>query len=125
MVGARPVAVRRRAGGGHRALRAPRRHPVSRRSAGVVALLGVVAYVPPLLTAPGVVAADTKQYLYLDPGRLMQTATSLWDPGSYGGWVTHQTIGSLWPLGPWYWTLQHLAQMLQGPVPRTEGPEVA
>ncbi|HKA02676.1 MAG TPA: hypothetical protein VKD67_00055, partial [Acidimicrobiales bacterium] len=28
----------------------------------------VVAYVPPLLTARGVVAADTKQYLYLDPG---------------------------------------------------------
>ena len=81
---------------------------MNRRAAGVVALLGVLAYLPPLLTAPGVVAADTKQYLYLDPGRLMDTARSLWDPSTYGGWVTHQTIGYLWPLGPWYWTMQHL-----------------
>ena len=34
-------------------------------------LLALLAYVPPLLTAPGKVAADTKQYLYLDPGRLL------------------------------------------------------
>ena len=81
---------------------------MNRRAAGVLALLGALAYLPPLLTAPGVVAADTKQYLYLDPGRLMRTATSLWDPSTYGGWVTHQTIGYLWPLGPWYWTTQHL-----------------
>ena len=81
---------------------------MNRRSAGAVAVLGALAYVPPLLTAPGVVAADTKQYLYLDPGRLMATAASLWDPSTYGGWVTHQTIGYLWPLGPWYWTMQHL-----------------
>jgi len=34
-------------------------------------LLALLAYVPPMLTAPGKVAADTKQYLYLDPGRLL------------------------------------------------------
>ncbi len=81
---------------------------MNRRAGGVVAVLAALAYIPPLLTAPGVVAADTKHYLYLDPARLMRTAVSLWDPGTFGGWVTHQTIGYLWPLGPWYWTMQHL-----------------
>ncbi len=70
--------------------------------------LALIAFVPPLLTAPGQVAADTKQYLYLNPGRLMRTATSLWDPAQFGGYVTHQTIGYLWPAGPWYWLLDRL-----------------
>src|SRR5262245_31933032 len=26
----------------------------------------------------------------------------------FGGWVTHQTIGYLWPLGPWYWVMDRL-----------------
>ncbi len=81
---------------------------MTRRGAVTVALLAAVAYVPPLLTAPGVVAADTKQYLYLEPGRLLSGASSLWDPSMFGGWVTHQTIGYLWPLGPYYWSMQEL-----------------
>ncbi len=36
--------------------------------------LAVVAYVPMLLTSPGRVVADTKSYLYLDPGRLLEHA---------------------------------------------------
>jgi arabinofuranan 3-O-arabinosyltransferase len=70
--------------------------------------LALIAFVPPLLTAPGQVAADTKQYLYLNPSQLMRTATSLWDPAQFGGYVTHQTIGYLWPAGPWYWLLDRL-----------------
>ena len=65
-------------------------------------VLAALAIVPPLVTAPGVVAADTKQYLVLDPGRLLATARSLWDPGQFGGHVTHQQIGYLWPMGPWF-----------------------
>jgi arabinofuranan 3-O-arabinosyltransferase len=81
----------------------------SKRSGRIGQLfLALVAFVPPLLTAPGQVAADTKQYLYLNPGQLMSTATSLWDPAQFGGYVTHQTIGYLWPAGPWYWMLDHL-----------------
>jgi arabinofuranan 3-O-arabinosyltransferase len=71
-------------------------------------LLAILAFVPPLLTAPGQVAADTKQYLYLNPSQLLRTATSLWDPAQFGGYVTHQTIGYLWPAGPWYWLLEKL-----------------
>ena len=75
---------------------------------GAPLALALLAYVPSLATAPGVVAADTKQYLVLDPGRLLATAASLWDPGQFGGHVTHQQIGFLWPMGPWFW-LGHAA----------------
>jgi arabinofuranan 3-O-arabinosyltransferase len=79
-----------------------------RRAWPAVGLLAALAYVPALLTARGQVPADTKHYLYLDPGRLLRGAPHLWDPGLYGGWVTHQTIGYLWPMGPFYWLLDTL-----------------
>ena len=44
------------------------------------AAFAVLAYVPFLLSSPGRVSADTKQYLYLDPGRLLARAPYLWDP---------------------------------------------
>lgn len=78
------------------------------RRGAPVGFLAALAFLPPLLTAPGVVAADTKQYLTLDPGRLMSTAASLWDPQQFGGYVTHQTVGYLWPLGPYYWVCERL-----------------
>jgi len=65
-------------------------------------LLALAAYAPLLLTAPGVVAADTKLYLYLDPWRLMSDAAYTWDIRQLGGWVPHQNVGYLWPSGPWY-----------------------
>ena len=65
-------------------------------------LLALLAYVPMLLTAPGKVAADTKQYLYLDPSRLLSRSWSMWDPNIGMGTVTHQNIGYLFPLGPFY-----------------------
>jgi arabinofuranan 3-O-arabinosyltransferase len=66
------------------------------------AALGALAYVPLLCTAPGTVAADTKQYLYLDPGRLLSRAPWMWDPNIGMGTVTHQNIGYLFPMGPYY-----------------------
>ncbi len=69
----------------------------------VLAALGVVAYLPLLLTQPGWVSADTKTYLYLDPTRVLSRAWSMWDPAYAAGGVTHQAIGFLWPMGPWYW----------------------
>src|SRR4029077_20743105 len=72
---------------------------------GVLALL---AYVPVLLTKPGKVAADTKSYLYLDPGRLLERAASMWDPNVGMGTVTHQNIGYLFPMGPYFWAVHAL-----------------
>ena len=71
-------------------------------------LLALLAYVPVLLTKPGKVVADTKSYLYLDPGRLLERAASMWDPNIGMGTVTHQNIGYLFPMGPYYWVM-HLA----------------
>ena len=70
-----------------------------------VVLLVLVSYVPLLLTRPGRVGADTKTYLYLDPARLLSRAAWMWDPNVGLGTVTHQNIGYLWPLGPYYWLM--------------------
>src|SRR5436190_23063650 len=71
-------------------------------------LLAALAYVPILLTKTGRVVADTKTYLYLDPGRLLEHAVSMWDPNIGMGTVTHQNIGYLFPMGPYYWVLHLL-----------------
>ncbi|MGH9296519.1 MAG: alpha-(1-_3)-arabinofuranosyltransferase domain-containing protein, partial [Acidimicrobiales bacterium] len=76
-----------------------RRRLVSALELGVI---GALAYLPLLLTRPGVVSSDTKQYLYLDPGRFVQQVASMWDPAFAGGMVTHQYIGYLLPQGPFY-----------------------
>lgn len=67
--------------------------------------LAAAAFGPVLRSDPGKVAADTKQYLYLDPGRLLARAAWMWDPHIGMGTVTHQNIGYLFPMGPYYWLL--------------------
>ena len=70
--------------------------------------LAAISYIPSFLTQPGKIAADTKQYLYLDPGRLIQSAISAWDPDFGAGTVTHENIGFLFPMGPYYWLVAEL-----------------
>ncbi len=70
--------------------------------------LAVLAFVPMLAAQPGVVTDDTKTYLYLDPGRYVRQAVSLWDPHVGLGTVTHENIGYLLPMGPFYWFLAEL-----------------
>ncbi len=74
----------------------------------VPAILAALAYAPMLLTRPGWVSADTKSYLTLDPGRLLSRAVSMWDPSVGAGTVTHQNIGYLFPLGPYYWVMDRV-----------------
>ncbi|MGI8754359.1 MAG: alpha-(1-_3)-arabinofuranosyltransferase domain-containing protein [Acidimicrobiales bacterium] len=78
------------------------------RAAAPSGLLALVIYVPLLLTKRGYVGADTKSYLYLDPSKMLARAASMWDPNIGMGTVTHQNIGYLWPIGPWYWAWQNL-----------------
>ena len=61
-----------------------------------------------LAAQPGVVTDDTKTYLYLDPGRYVRQAVSAWDPHVGLGTVTHQNIGYLLPMGPFYWAMAEL-----------------
>jgi arabinofuranan 3-O-arabinosyltransferase len=67
--------------------------------------LWLLTLVPMLLTSRGEVSADTKSYLTLDPGRLLSSARFMWDPSVGAGTVPHQNIGYLFPIGPYYWTL--------------------
>jgi arabinofuranan 3-O-arabinosyltransferase len=67
-----------------------------------VLVLVAITVVPLLLGADGRVNADTKQYLYLDPLGLLDRARVLWDARVGGGTVTHQAIGYLWPMGPFF-----------------------
>src|SRR2546430_2998723 len=89
---------------------APAAPPASARRRRVLgySLLAALSYIPPLLTAPGKVAADTKQYLYLDPTRLLERAPAMWDPNIGLGTVTHQNIGYLSPMGPYYWVMENV-----------------
>ncbi len=61
-----------------------------------------------LASEPGTVVDDTKTYLYLDPGRYVRQAVSLWDPNVALGTVTHENIGYLLPMGPYYWAAAEL-----------------
>ncbi len=68
----------------------------------VIALV-VLAYLPNLLSSPGRLSSDTKQYLYLDPGRFLARVPWLWDPHVAAGTVPHQQLGYLFPMGPFFW----------------------
>jgi len=67
-----------------------------------IGIPALIAYVPLLFTHPGMVGADTKTYLYLNPGKLLSEAPYLWNTQIGLGTVTHQNIGYLWPMGPFY-----------------------
>ena len=71
-------------------------------------IVALVAYLPIIASSPGRVGADTKTYLYLDPGRVLTEATTMWDADVALGTVTHQNIGYLWPMGPFYWVFDTL-----------------
>jgi arabinofuranan 3-O-arabinosyltransferase len=70
-----------------------------------LAVLATLAYLPALMSSPRRMPADTKLYLYLDPGGLLTRAASTFEAEQFAGWVPHQQIAYLWPAGPWYWLL--------------------
>ena len=79
----------------------PPRRPAAIRPVEA-AVLALCTMAPLFLGGRGLVNADTKQYLYLDPVDLLDRARSVWDSRVGGGSVTHQGIGYLWPMGPYY-----------------------
>ncbi len=103
-----PVAPDHRAPGRIGSIYDRLRSPSRLRVVADNAFLAVLAFVPMLASRPGVVSDDTKTYLYLDPGRYVRQAVSAWDPGVGLGTVTHQNIGYLLPMGPFYWAMAEL-----------------
>jgi len=79
-----------------------------RRAVLEYAVFAVLAFLPMLWSQPGKVTDDTKTYLYLDPGRYIRQAVSLWDPNVALGTVTHENIGYLFPMGPFFWVCAEL-----------------
>jgi arabinofuranan 3-O-arabinosyltransferase len=71
-----------------------------------VLVLSVLAYLPSLTASPGRMPADSKLYVYLNPGRFLADATTTFDPRQFAGWVPHQHIAYLWPTGPWFWLFE-------------------
>jgi arabinofuranan 3-O-arabinosyltransferase len=67
------------------------------------ALLAVAVFLPLLLTERGKVAADSKQLLFVDASRYLARVPWLWDSSVGLGTVTHQNIGYLFPVGPFFW----------------------
>ncbi len=77
-------------------------------TAASVVVLGLLAYVPALTAAPGRMPADSKLYVYLNPGRFLSDTVTTFDPRQFAGWVPHQHIAYLWPTGPWFWFFDQL-----------------
>ena len=65
-------------------------------------VVAAMAYAPLLAVRPGVVTPDTKTYLYLDPLRFLQQVAFMWDPTVGLGTVSHEYIGYLLPMGPFF-----------------------
>ncbi len=65
-------------------------------------MLAALAYIPMLAVAPGVITANTKPYLYLDPTKFLSQVAFLWNPTVALGTVTHEYIGYLVPMGPFF-----------------------
>lgn len=68
-----------------------------------VLALALIAAVPTFLLHAGELNADTKLYLTSNPGRLLSSAAKAWDPSQFLGYVPHQAVGYLWPMGPFFW----------------------
>lgn len=69
---------------------------------GGLATVAGLAYVPLLAVRPGVITPDTKTYLYLDPTKFLSQVAFMWNPSVGLGGVTHEYIGYLFPMGPFY-----------------------
>jgi arabinofuranan 3-O-arabinosyltransferase len=65
-------------------------------------VLAAASFGPLLAVDRTVVTSDTKTYLYLDPVRFLGQVATMWNPTVALGTVTHEYIGYLLPMGPFF-----------------------
>ena len=65
-------------------------------------IVAAIAFIPQLCSQPGVIDSDTKSYLFIDPARFLAQSAYMWDPDIALGTVTHQQLGYLFPMGPFF-----------------------
>ena len=77
--------------------RAPRRR---RPSLDVVGLMALA--LAPYLLRPGKLTSDTKLYLHTNPLEFLARVVFMWDRQVAAGTVSHQHVGYLFPMGPFF-----------------------
>jgi len=77
------------------------------RSWRPIAALAALAYLPFLLSRPGLIVGDSADGPAVDPVRALLDAAIRWDAGKSFGSVTDRTFGVAFPMAPYFW-LTHL-----------------